>query len=235
MSHGPRVGILGGTFDPIHQGHVETARAAQRALQLERVLFMPSGAPPHRHDAPMASRFHRFAMTALATNEIGDFLASDLEIGASGPSYTYDTLLRAQETGLAAAQIFFIAGADAFAEIDTWSRYPQVLDLAHFVVVARPDHPAAGIPAELPALASRMKPLTRGLALDDAQDSQLSIFLVDAVTPDVSSTAIRARLANGEPVTGLVPAAVETYICQHGLYARRRDAAGRADHLHGEN
>ena len=230
MTSGTRIGILGGTFDPVHAGHVDTAMAAQRALALDRVLVMPSGTPPHRPSQPSASRFHRFAMTALAVNGRAGLVASDLEIGSTAPSYTFDTLARLHQSGLAASQIFFITGADAFAEIATWSRYPQVLEMAHFVVVSRPGHAASALAAKVPALATRMRSVTVQLATAAGPRAQaqvlevlrqsLEVLLVDAPTRDVSSTEIRQRLEAGQSISGLVPPAVETYILQHGLYSR---------------
>lgn len=118
-----RLGILGGTLDPIHLGHLETALAARAALSLDRVIVMPSRIPPHRQHQPIASRYHRFAMAALAVNGLDGLVASDMELCAPGPSYTADTLSRFQAaSGLRASQIFFITGADAFAEIETWHR-----------------------------------------------------------------------------------------------------------------
>jgi len=234
MTSVSRIGILGGTFDPVHTGHVDTALAAHRALALDRVLVMPSGTPPHRASPPAASRFHRFAMAALAVTGLPELMVSDLEIGHTGPCYTFDTLARVHATGLGAAQIFFITGADAFAEIATWSRYPQVLEMAHFVVVSRPGHPATALPGRLPELAARMvQPAAPASTPDDGPaqtgnvaDNRLKILLVDAPTPDVSSTEVRRRLAAGESITGLVPTDVETYIGQHGLYSRG-DAVAR--------
>ena len=228
MTSGTRIGILGGTFDPVHSGHIDTAVAAHRALALDTVLVMPSGTPPHRPAQPSASRFHRFAMTALAVNGLPELVVSDLEIGLTEPCYTFDTLARLQKTGLSAAQIFFITGADAFAEIGTWSRYPQVLEMAHFVVVSRPGFPVASLGARLPALAKRMRAVsaaatTRVDALTQNR-GELEILLVDAATRDVSSTEVRRRLESGATIAGLVPEPVETYIGQHRLYARQ--AAG---------
>jgi nicotinate-nucleotide adenylyltransferase len=228
MTSVTRIGILGGTFDPVHTGHVDTALAAHRALALDGVLVMPSGTPPHRASPPAASRFHRFAMCALAVTGLPGLMVSDLEIDHTGPCYTFDTLARLHRTGLAAAQIFFITGADAFAEIATWSRYPQVLEMAHFVVVSRPGHPAAALPARLPTLAARMtQPGVHASTTGDGSahagnvaHSLLNVLLVDTPTPDVSSTEVRRRLASGASITGLVPPAVETYIGQHGLYSR---------------
>jgi nicotinate-nucleotide adenylyltransferase len=231
MTSGTRIGILGGTFDPVHVGHLDTAQAAHRALALDRVLVMPSGTPPHRSIQPSASRFHRFAMTALAVTGIPWLLVSDLEIGTTDPCYTFDTLARLQATGLGPAQIFFITGADAFAEIETWSRYPQVLEMAQFVVVSRPGHAAAALPAKLPALAARMRnaaaPVSATVGAPSGLDPAvpaLEILLLDAPTRDVSSTEIRRCLETGVSVAGLVPAAVETYIGQHGLYRRGTDS-----------
>jgi nicotinate-nucleotide adenylyltransferase len=223
---GVRIGILGGTLDPIHLGHIETALVARAALALDRVIIMPSRVPPHRHTRPVASRYHRFAMTALAVNGVEGLAASDVELCAPGPSYTADTLERLHATGLSPAQIFFVTGADAFAEIETWSRYPQVLELSHFVVVSRPGHPAWGVRDRLPGLADRML----SAATEGDQSSRPAIFLLDARTPDVSSTEIRRRLSAREPLTGLVPAAVEQHIAQHQLYS-----SSTADHLHGQN
>jgi nicotinate-nucleotide adenylyltransferase len=238
MSPAVRIGLLGGTLDPIHLGHIETAAAARRALDLDRVYVLPSHVPPHRSQQPVASGCHRFAMTALAVNGLDGLAASDVELRTPGPSYTADTLSRFRErSGLGPGQIFFITGADAFAEIETWYRYPEVLDLAHFVVVSRPGFPCERLRETLPALSLRMISATSSEPRTANREARLdspSIFLVDAPTPDVSSTGIRKRLADGEPITGLVPAAVERHIVQHGLYT---EGAGplAADHLHGEN
>ena len=229
MTSGTRIGILGGTFDPVHSGHIDTAVAAHRALALDTVLVMPSGTPPHRPAQPSASRFHRFAMTALAVNGRPELMVSDLEIGLTEPCYTFDTLARLQKTGLPAAQIFFITGADAFAEIATWSRYPRVLEMAHFVVVSRPGFPVASLGAHLPALAQRMRavstPATTGVDAPTQNRGELEILLVDAATRDVSSTEVRRRLESGARITGLVPESVETYIGQHRLYAHQEAGA----------
>jgi nicotinate-nucleotide adenylyltransferase len=226
MNAAARIGILGGTLDPIHLGHLDTALAARDALALDHVIILPSRVPPHRHQQPLASRYHRFAMAALAVNGVEGLTVSDLELCAPGPSYTADTLSRYQAaSGLGASQIFFITGADVFAEIETWYRYPEVLSLAQFVVVSRPGFPVSGLPARLPGLAPRM------LSVHDAKAApELAIYLLDATTSNVSSTDIRRRLKAGEPLAGLVPAAVDTHIRQHDLYGD-----SRADHLHGKD
>jgi nicotinate-nucleotide adenylyltransferase len=210
-----RVGVLGGTLDPIHVGHVETALAARRALGLQAVVVMPARVPPHREHRPSASMFHRFAMAALAVNGLPGLTVSDEELCTDGPSYTATTLERLHARGVDAGRIFFITGADAFAEIESWFRYPAVLDMAHFVVISRPSVPAGSLAARLPHLRDRLR-----TAADTGEASTPSIFLVDAPTPDVSSTGIRRRLWQGESISGLVPPLVEQHIRQHQLYAR---------------
>jgi nicotinate-nucleotide adenylyltransferase len=222
MSADTRVGLLGGTFDPIHLGHLETATAARRALRLNRVYVLPSNVPPHRAQPPAVSSHHRFAMIALAVNGLEGFRANDIELSTSGPSYTAETLTRfSRSTGLATSQLFFIAGADAFAEIETWYRYPDVLDLANFIVVSRPGFPVEALRSRLPALADRMieaDSVKAGARSQQPEAGSHSIFFVNATTPDVSSSDIRQRLIKRHPITGLVPAMVERHIEQHGLY-----------------
>ena len=208
-----RLGLLGGTFDPIHEGHLAAGRAARAALALDQVRLVPAHVPPHRAVGPRASTPHRFAMAAIAALDEPGWVVSDVELERDGPSFTYDTLEATQAGGLTASQIFFITGADAFAEIATWSRYPAVLDLAHFVVVTRPGTTLSAITARRPELAGRV----RALADVDRQPGT-GILLVAAATPDVSSTAIRGRAARGYSLAGLVPPRVEQYIRRHGLY-----------------
>jgi nicotinate-nucleotide adenylyltransferase len=198
-----RIGVLGGTFDPIHLGHLEAAAAAQRALSLDRVMLMPSRTPPHRAVEPRASVFHRFAMTALAAASRADLVVTDLELRRDGPSYTALTLQALQQEGYTPSQLFFITGADAFAEIDTWYDFPRVLSLANFVVVSRPG-----------VTVSRTPPVPDHQSLIPT----VQTFFVDAITPDVSSTDIRRRVASGESIEGLVPPAVAEHIRRHRLY-----------------
>jgi nicotinate-nucleotide adenylyltransferase len=217
MTARTRIGILGGTLDPVHSGHLDTALAARDVLGLDRVLVMPSGLPPHR-TPPVASRFHRFAMAALAVAGVDRLEVSDLEIGSEQPCYTYDTLARLHESGLAAHEIFFITGADAFAEIGTWRRFPDVLDMAQFVAVSRPGFPAERLRSALPSLASRMRNAGGATSTAVGASHVTRVLLLDAVTRDVSSTAVRHNRASGRSIADLVPPAVGTYIEQHRLY-----------------
>ena len=218
MTRRPRVGVLGGTFDPIHQGHLAAAHAARTALDLDTVRFLPSARPPHRPDSPQASEYHRLEMVRLAAAGVGGAEVSDLELRRQGPSYTFDTLAALHREGLTPLQIFFITGADAFAEIETWYRYPAVLDSAHFVVVTRPGTALARLRERLPALTPRMASPHDAL---DARDPR--IILIEAETPDVSSTDIRRRVASGQPIDRLVPMSIAAYIAHHSLYRNPGD------------
>jgi nicotinate-nucleotide adenylyltransferase len=211
------LGVLGGTFDPIHNGHIAAAEAAQLSLNLARVLLVPSHIPPHRADPVGANSEQRFAMAQLAAGGRPGWSASRLEVDREGASYTYDTLVELRkdlsirlqpDTTLQAesTQIFFILGADAFAEIATWSRYPAVLDLAHFVVVSRPGITLDSLRERVPS------------AFERAASADTRVILVEARTPDISSTDIRRRARNGESLRGLVPDAVAGYISAHRLY-----------------
>jgi nicotinate-nucleotide adenylyltransferase len=217
MTEASRIGLLGGTFDPIHIGHLAAAAVARRALALDRVLLLPSHVPPHRVQ-PLASVPHRFAMVALAVDGEDGLVASDLELAAPGPSFTSATLRRLQALGHRPSQLFFITGADAFAEIATWRDYPGFLDDANFVVVDRAGRAASSVRSAVPSLASRMLSIAPGAGSEIDVEGQTRILLLDSPTPDVSSTAIRARCAAGQPLTGLVPDAVARHIHRHGLY-----------------
>lgn len=212
------LGVLGGTFDPIHNGHITAGLRAQSALRLDRVMLVPSCIPPHRASTAGASPEARLAMAGLAAAEQQGWTASDIELTRDGPSYTFDTLtaLRATST----SQFFFIIGADAFAEIATWSRYPAVLDLAHFAVVARPGITLHSLQARVPDLADRMTTPDqfKPEAARSLPDEKTRVILIETATPDVSSTEIRRRVRAGESIGDLVPESVANYIATHRLY-----------------
>jgi nicotinate-nucleotide adenylyltransferase len=233
-----RLGILGGTFDPVHVGHLDVADAAHKRLGLTEVVLVTSNVPPHRPQ-PAASAYHRFAMVAIAVQDRPDWRAADVELRFDAPSYTSRTLTRFHDRGYEPIQLFFVIGADAFAEIATWKDYPNILESAHFVVVSRPGFAASTIPQRLAQLSARMviEPL-------EALNSAIPlIILIDAPTADVSSTAIRSRLASGESTAGLVPPRVQQHIEQHGLYSsttpgrRASDPqeTSQAGRLHGQD
>jgi nicotinate-nucleotide adenylyltransferase len=203
------LGLLGGTFDPVHNGHLAAADAAQQSLNLDTVMLIPSHVPPHRQDPVGATSEQRYEMAALAAAERPGWSASRIEVDRNGPSYTYDTLVQLGETLSVGSQFFFILGADAFAEITTWSRYPAVLDLAHFVVVSRPGITLDSLRERVPS------------AFDRPSSTSTRVILLESQTPDISSTDIRRRVRAGEPLAGLVPDPVAAYIRQHCLYLGR--------------
>lgn len=212
-----KIGLVGGTFDPIHLGHLDVGRAAQQVLGLDEVWLVPARMPPHRHQ-PLASAAHRFAMAALAIADEPAFRLSDIEMDRPGPSYTIDTLDALAASGPGGRVFYFVIGADAFGDVPTWRAFPAVLDRCHFVVVSRPGRRAADLRTTLPALAPRM------VDMPGAVPARPSILLVDAATADVSSTDLRRRIAAGLTVTGLVPDRVAAYLERHGLYGPRAAA-----------
>ena len=220
-----RIGVLGGTFDPVHYGHLDAADAARRACDLAAVLLLPARTPPHRAAAPRASARHRFAMAALACDGRDALAACDAELAFAGPSFTSLTLQRLARDGLGPAQLFFIIGADAFADIASWHDYPAVLDRSHFVAVSRPGRPVSTLREQMVDLRQRMREPAGG-----AVDQPPAIWLVEAPTRAVSSSALRRRLAAGRPIDGLTPNAVARYIAQHALYMPLRMPS--ADNLH---
>ncbi len=207
---------MGGTFDPIHVGHLDVARASARALGLDEVRLLPSHIPPHRQE-PGTSPFHRFALVCLAARSDPQFVASDAELLRDGPSYAADTLRDLHRQGFAAGALFFLTGADAFAEITTWKDSPALLDLAHFVVCSRPGHGAALVRGLLPQLTERMVDAPAFTA-----GTGTRVILLDAATAPVSSSQVREALAAGQPTEGMLPDDVEGHIRKHGLYNARQ-------------
>jgi nicotinate-nucleotide adenylyltransferase len=218
-----RLGVFGGTFDPIHFGHLDAAAAARNALALDEVLFVPSHVPPHRSADPRATMFHRFAMVAFATAGLPASRAGDVELLRTGPSYTYETLDALHAEGWDPSQLFFILGADAFAEIAQWREFDRVVQGTNLAVVGR-----TGTSLESALGRTPLRPRVR--PLDQAREQSLStgVYLIEAATRDVSSTRIRAELAAGRSIARLVPETVERHIIRHGLY-------GAVDRLHGDN
>jgi nicotinate-nucleotide adenylyltransferase len=172
----------------------------------------------------MASGFHRFALVSLAIQGDEALRASDMELQRTGPSYTADTLRALSRQGWKPSQLFFILGTDAFAEIAAWREFPEVLDAANFAVISRPGTTLDAAAARTPAVRDRL----RHAGEDTFAGPSTSIFLVEARTRDVSSSAIRARLAAGASIDDLVPAAVARHIVAHHLYEA-------VDNLHGQD
>ncbi len=188
----PRIGVMGGTFDPIHHGHLVAASEAAHSFDLDEVVFVPTGQPWQK--SGVSNREHRYEMTVISTASNPRFTVSRVDIDREGPTYTIDTLrdLSAQRPG---AELFFITGADAVAQILSWRDHDELWNLAHFVAVSRPGHVLSteGLPSE--------------------RVSQLEIPAMA-----ISSTDCRERVQRGHPVWYLVPDGVVQYIAKHHLY-----------------
>ena len=199
-----RVGLMGGTFDPVHYGHLVTAEEARVQFDLERVLFVPNRFPPHKALDSVTDPEHRYRMTALATAGNPRFAVSRFEIDRPGPSYTIDTI-SALRRDHEARDLFYITGADAILQIvrGEWERSAELLTLCQFIAASRP-----GFPIEVNDL--RKYNVTGGL-LDN-----LHVMEIPALA--ISSTDIRGRVAAGRPIRYLLPDAVAAYIADHGLY-----------------
>ena len=195
-----RVGLLGGTFDPIHFGHLAAADAAIDCADLDHVVFIPAAQPPHRPPA-VASPDQRLEMCRLGIEGEPQFEVSDIELKREGPSYSVDTLKEMRRVQ-PDAELFLILGWDAARLFSTWHKPNEVSELAMIVIVARPG-----------SAAPREEDL-KGVGLDKAR-----VVLCVRTTPDVSASEIRKAIAASEPITGKVPKAVEMYIASHRLYA----------------
>lgn len=194
MTPARRVGVMGGTFDPVHHGHLVAASEVQSAFDLDEVVFVPTGQPWQKSSRDVAPAEHRYLMTVIATASNPRFTVSRVDIDRTGPTYTIDTLrdLSAQRPGV---ELFFITGADALAQILSWKDSDEIFDLAHFIGVTRPGH-----------------------TLDDAGLPQDRVSLMEVPAMAISSTDCRVRVAKGEPVWYLVPDGVVQYIGKYGLY-----------------
>jgi len=185
---------MGGTFDPIHHGHLVAASEVQALYDLDEVVFVPTGEPWQKDSLRVSPAEHRYLMTVIATASNPRFTVSRVDLDRTGPTYTIDTLrdLRAQRPG---SELFFITGADALAQILSWKDIDELWELAHFIGVTRPGHVLSDI----------------GLPVD-------RVTLQEIPAMAISSTNCRARVLEGAPVWYLVPDGIAQYIAKHGLY-----------------
>ncbi len=197
------LGIFGGTFDPIHLGHLLAAETARDALGLDRVIFVPAGAPWHRQSAPNASVADRLAMARLAVSSNPVFAVSSVDADRAGPTYTVDTLRLLQQE-YPAARLMFLMGDDALAQVPRWRTPAAMVALADLAVLSRPDSP----PFDLLPL--------RALVPDiDQHVRRVAMPLIG-----ISATAIRQRVAEGRSIRYWTPDSVAAYIAEHALYRR---------------
>ena len=209
---GGAVGIVGGTFDPIHAGHLAMAREAQRQLDLERVLLIPAGTPWQR--APEASALDRLAMARLAVGAAGPIQVDDREVRRNRPTYTLDTLLELRAEWGAGTPLWLILGADAFLNLPTWHRWEELFGQTHIAVACRPGYDLHNMDMA-PAL---KREVMQRMVRVPVQRPAGAIALLDMPLLDVSSTGVRYALHHHQPVGDLLPAAVLDYIESHQLY-----------------
>lgn len=194
-----KTGIMGGTFDPIHYGHLLAAEECRRRLGIDRIVFVPTGSPPHKTDRRVTPAEDRYAMTLLATAGVPEFSVSRMEIDRKRPTYTVDTLREFIAGGTPPEDLFFITGLDALLSIDTWVDYLLLPTLCTLVTATRPGYDVQGVDS-----------LPEGI--------RDNIRLVEIPEFAISSTEIRRRAGDGRGVRFLVPRLVEAYIESAGLY-----------------
>lgn len=215
-----RIGLLGGTFNPIHSGHLRAARLVQERFSLDRVLFIPSYIPPHKESSDIASPSDRLKMVELALRGFPQFAASSVEIEARGKSYSIFTLEKIKSLH-PEAWIFFILGTDAFLEIETWRNYKRLLEESLFIVIHRPGYRLRDAQEVLGGkYREKIHKVSESEEIEDGLFSSFRIFLLAIDTLDISSTEIRRRIREGKSLKSLLPEKVEAYISENKLYQR---------------
>jgi len=218
----PRVGVYGGTFDPVHTGHLQVAQAVCHAFALDEFLFVPAFIPPHKRARQISAPHHRYAMLVLATMSETTMRVSPVEIEAPARPYTIETLARLQAAA-PQSQLFFLMGADSFAEVTTWREHERLLNEYDIIVAGRPGYgeraTLTDLTEHLPSSArARVVDLRGGLEPDSGGFAVPRVYLTDYVAAGVASTQVRAAARQGGQVSELVPAAVADYLAKYGLY-----------------
>jgi nicotinate-nucleotide adenylyltransferase len=237
-----KLGLFGGTFDPIHRGHIALAQAAREKFGLTRVLFIPANIPPHKQERPLSAFAHRYAMVALATAPDKALIPSLLEASAEDlaeisksvpinkksaapppvPNYTIDTIRRLKKSLKKIDQIFFLIGIDAFREIANWHEAEQLFSEVEFIVASRPGYSLADVanslPEKLRPAAHITKPFEKQPARGDLILSGATVHVLDEVHHAISATAIREAVAAGKPLGKFVDPSIADYIKKCDLY-----------------
>jgi len=204
MPAAKRIALYGGTFDPIHSGHLEVARRVSELFEIEQVIFIPAQLAPHKTGRPVTAAIHRYAMLALATQADARLLISTFELDSPDRRYTVDTVAEFQRRLGEGTELFFIMGADSWSEIKTWREWERLLGMTNHIVVTRPGYEVPPAPAQL----------------------QDRIFFTDAVMKDISATNIRRLASEGryDELEQMVPGPVANYIKKYGIYRDRNEA-----------
>ncbi|MEK6288696.1 MAG: nicotinate-nucleotide adenylyltransferase [Acidobacteriota bacterium] len=216
-----RIAAFGGTFDPVHNGHIEVSRAIVQNFLLDQLLIIPANRPPHKNSSAIADAYHRFAMSVMASLEEPRVVVSTIELESPDRPYTFETVERLRSIFGTRTRLFFVLGADSFEEISTWREPARLLSSTNLIVVARPGHEVTS---------SHLDERFRSTVVDlRGRDGKLEIggelnehriYLTSYVNTGISSTEIRQRVRDGKSIEGLVPAHVADYIRKYELYRR---------------
>ena len=219
-----RLGLFGGTFDPIHIGHLRAALEVKQGFDLDQIVIIPAAVPPHKKGHQVTEAADRLKMVELGVRDYSGFSVSDAELQRDGPSYSIDTIDHFKAASAKDSDIFFISGLDAFLEIDTWKSYKELLRQIAFIVIARPMFDCEDNTSRW----TRLEDFIKNKISSDYQFSESSacfvqsgakpIYTFDVTSLDISSTRIRELVKTGQPITYLVPESVEKYVKNRGLY-----------------
>ena len=223
-----RLGVFGGSFNPIHNCHLTIAHHVYERMQLSQVLFIPTGTPPHKRDDSLAPANVRYEMVRLAIGESSFFMVSDIEIQRKGKSYSIDTIRALRRHYGPSTELFFIIGLDAFLDFPTWREPRELLKICHFVVVPRPERSFQAL-SEMPLLPNLDPPALASLdtgaqkGLDIVVPSCPGITCLALPPCPTSASEIRRRVRSGLPLANILPPPVESYILCHSLYQEESD------------
>jgi len=212
-----RIALYGGTFDPVHAGHLEVARRVSQLFEIEKVLFIPAQMAPHKIGRPVTEPIHRYAMLVLATQDDPQLSISTFELDAPDRHYTVETVGHFQRTLGDATELFFIMGADSWSEITTWREWERLLSMTNHIVVTRPGYEP--VTTHVGKVSDRIVDVRDGKSPSQTESAK-QIFFTDVVMKDVSATNIRRLASEGrvEELAGLVPRPVLEYIKKYGIY-----------------
>ena len=215
-----RIAIYGGTFDPVHAGHLEIARRVTQLFAIDEFMFVPARVAPHKQDREALPALHRYAMLALATRADPRLFISSYELDGPGRQYTVDTLFQFRSRLPESVELFFVMGADSWTEITTWREWRRLMSLANLIVVTRPGYEISAAPATAEIAASLVDVRGEAEIPIAVEPGSAKVFVTDAVMLDVSATEIR-RAANedrSDKLNSLVPPEVAEYIRKYRLY-----------------
>ncbi len=207
-----RVGIFGGTFNPIHIGHIRGAISAYEAFKLDKIIFMPTGIPPHKKD-DVAPAEYRYQMVQLAISDIDYLQVSRMEIDSNRVNYTIDTILELKQA-YNSDELFFIVGTDAFFYLDLWKDYKKLIKLVSFILMRRPEY-------DIKPIIKKYESIIEFLNIEDSfkkDNNDTSIYIYTPPAFDISSSMVRKKIKEGKTVTYIIPEKVEKFIKEKGLY-----------------